>query len=343
MADRSHAQGVSIVQPESPLTRFLQNSWWLPAAVLAVLCGAFVLIRQAMSEGAVASLNEDWSRFAEQTEYDPNTGMLRGEPAALASLAGDFEGQPMGAWVRLTEATNRLEQNDLQGASEALAALRNEHPDHLLSSDPLPIGEDGAQQTLVDSLAAKIDARRRWEESHPELFGLPDPPDGAPRVRITTSQGDIVIALYRQEAPETTARFVELVTGGFFDGQAVHAVRKDLAIELGDPHTKTRPDEPDSWGLGGQNVGVPGETNALKFFRGAVATAPVVNEGEESSSRFMILSADGLRLGGQGVVFGVVVEGIELAESLDDVETAPGSLRPAERIEIESMRVEAGS
>ncbi len=338
MADRSHAQGVSIVKAESPMTRFLQNSWWLPAAVLAVLCGAFVLVRQAMSLGALDELSSDWSRFAEQTEYDPNTGLLRGEPAALSSLASDFKDQPMGAWVRLTEATNRLEQDDLEGASEALQALRSEHPDHMLTTEPMSVDAEGPARSLVDSLAAKIEARREWDAANPEVYALPDPDPRAPRVRVKTTKGDFVIALYRDRAPLTTAKFLESVSEEFFDGQAIHAIRKDQAIQLGDPHSAAENYE--TWGTGGQNRGVAGETNRLKHFRGAVATAPLVGTGEESSSRFQVVTADSHHLEGQGVVFGIVVEGMDVVEAMDDLETAPGSLRPAERVGVESIRVE---
>ena len=343
MADRSHAQGVSIVQPESPLTRFVQNRWWLPAAVVAVLCGGFVLVRQAMKEGANADLSKNWSRFGELTESDPATGLLRGEPAALASLAADFRDEPMGAWTRLTEVSSRLQQDDFVGASEALQALRSEHPDHMLSAEPLPIDADAPATTLVDSLAAKIEARRTWEEQNPEVFALPDPAPGSPRVRIKTTEGEFVIALYRDRAPETTRRFVELVSSEFYDGQAIHAVRKDMAIELGDPHTENQPEDYDSWGSGGMNQGVAGEKNRLKHFKGAVATAPTVGAGEVSSSRFQVLTADAHQFNARGVVFGIVVEGLDVTEKIDDLETAPGSLRPAERVDVESVRVEAGS
>ena len=48
------------------------------------------------------------------------------------------------------------------------------------------------------------------------------------RVRMTTSAGDIDIALYTEDCPETTGNFLRLVDDGFYNG--LHFHRKGLLI-----------------------------------------------------------------------------------------------------------------
>ncbi len=48
--------------------------------------------------------------------------------------------------------------------------------------------------------------------------------DDLPRVKLTTTKGDIVIELFENEAPETVGNFLSLVKKGFYDGLTFHRV-----------------------------------------------------------------------------------------------------------------------
>ena len=50
-------------------------------------------------------------------------------------------------------------------------------------------------------------------------------------VRMTTSTGDIDIALYTEDCPETTGNFLRLVDEEFYNGLHFHRVIKNFMIQ----------------------------------------------------------------------------------------------------------------
>ncbi len=56
-----------------------------------------------------------------------------------------------------------------------------------------------------------------------------------PRVRMSTSHGDIDIELYEDDAPNTVANFIELCEKHFFDGLKFHDVINNRWVQTGDP------------------------------------------------------------------------------------------------------------
>ncbi len=61
--------------------------------------------------------------------------------------------------------------------------------------------------------------------------------DDLPRVKLTTTQGEIVLELFENEAPQTVGNFVHLVESGFYDGVAFHRVIDGFMAQSGDPAT----------------------------------------------------------------------------------------------------------
>ena len=59
--------------------------------------------------------------------------------------------------------------------------------------------------------------------------------DDLPRVRLTTSQGDIVLELFENEAPIATANFISLVEKHYYDGTPFHRVLSGFMAQGGDP------------------------------------------------------------------------------------------------------------
>ena len=57
-------------------------------------------------------------------------------------------------------------------------------------------------------------------------------------VRMTTSAGDIDIALYTEDCPETTGNFLRLVDEEFYNGLHFHRVIKNFMIQGGCPRSK---------------------------------------------------------------------------------------------------------
>lgn len=118
--------------------------------------------------------------------------------------------------------------------------------------------------------------------------------DGCTHVLISTSLGDIEVALYNQ-TPKHRDNFVKLVGEGFYDGVLFHRVIKDFMIQTGDP--KSRNAAPgDMLGAGDPGYTIEAEIVYPQCFhkRGALAAARTgdnVNpERRSSGSQFYIVT-----------------------------------------------------
>ena len=145
-----------------------------------------------------------------------------------------------------------------------------------------------------------------------------------PRVKLETSQGDIVLELNTEKAPKTVENFVQYVKEGHYDGILFHRVIEGFMIQGGGydermSERKTRsPIENES-------------RNGLKNLRGAIAMART-SAPHSASSQFFINHRDNANLdypsfdGWGYAVFGQVVEGIEVVDAIAKVKT--GAVRP---------------
>jgi peptidylprolyl isomerase len=151
---------------------------------------------------------------------------------------------------------------------------------------------------------------------------------------LKTSKGDIGIALFEQDAPNTVANFVKLAKSGFYDGTKFHRVIKDFMIQGGDPQTK---DDAlaGRWGTGGPGYTFKDEIHANnKNARGTIAMA---NAGPDTNgSQFFINTADNNFLDGKHTVFGAVTSGMEAIEAIEAADTNEMD-RPLEPMVIESV------
>jgi len=129
---------------------------------------------------------------------------------------------------------------------------------------------------------------------------------------ISTAKGDIVVELDAGAAPKTVNNFVFLTREGFYDGLTFHRVDPGFVIQGGDPL---------GTGRGGPGYTVPAEIG-LEHVKGAVAMARLsdqVNpERASSGSQFYITLAETPHLDGAYTVFGEVVEGMDVVESISE-------------------------
>ncbi len=135
---------------------------------------------------------------------------------------------------------------------------------------------------------------------------------------INTNIGDILIKLEEEKAPLTTANFVALAEGNhpeaeeqykgkpFYDGLIFHRVIPQFMIQGGDPQ---------GTGSGGPGYKFDNETSdELSHKKGAVSMA---NSGPNTNgSQFFITVAPTPHLDGSYNVFGSVVAGQEIADSI---------------------------
>lgn len=141
---------------------------------------------------------------------------------------------------------------------------------------------------------------------------------------LKTEKGDIVIELNPQAAPMTVNSFIFLAENGWFDGVTFHRVIPGFVAQAGDP-TGT--------GYGGPGYAYENEVSAgLKYdMEGVVGMA---NAGPGSNgSQFFITMAPAPDLDGSYTIFGKVISGMDVVNSLTErnPQTDP-SLPPGDKI-----------
>ena len=91
-------------------------------------------------------------------------------------------------------------------------------------------------------------------------------------VVLETSQGQIVIEFFPDDAPNTVENFVNLADSGFYDGVIFHRIIPDFMIQGGDPLSK-EPELQNQWGTGDSGQNIEAEFNTIKHNRGIVSMA----------------------------------------------------------------------
>lgn len=136
----------------------------------------------------------------------------------------------------------------------------------------------------------------------------------APRVKLATSQGDIVVELYPDKAPKTVENFLQYVRDQHYDGTVFHRVMSNFMIQ-GGGFTHDLQQKP-------TKAPIPLEaTNGLKNDRGAIAMARTSNPNS-ATSQFFINTVNNPNLNapnpdGYGyTVFGKVVAGLDVVDKI---------------------------
>ena len=145
---------------------------------------------------------------------------------------------------------------------------------------------------------------------------------------MQTNHGSIRIELFDDDAPKTVDNFTKLAKKGFYNGVIFHRVIPDFMIQGGDP-TGT--------GSGGPGYQFEDEFNENRVERGALAMA---NAGPNTNgSQFFIVTADACPwLDGKHTVFGRVISGMQVVDSIEKVATGAND-RPVDDVKIESISV----
>jgi len=132
-------------------------------------------------------------------------------------------------------------------------------------------------------------------------------PDKKYKAVIATNRGTIELDFYPKHAPITVNNFVFLARQGYYNGVTFHRVINDFVIQGGDP-TGT--------GRGGPGYQFVDETagNPLKHERGMMSMA---NAGPNTNgSQFFITHSPQPHLDGKHTVFGKVVSGLDVVDSI---------------------------
>ncbi len=145
---------------------------------------------------------------------------------------------------------------------------------------------------------------------------------------LHTSEGDVQLELYPEDAPKTVQNFTKLADEGFYDGLTFHRVIPDFMIQAGCPRGD---------GTGGPGYSFEDEFNDNPVERGYLAMA---NAGPNTNgSQFFIVTIDAAPwLDGKHTVFGRVTSGLDVADAISSVERDARD-RPLEPVVIESIAI----
>jgi peptidyl-prolyl cis-trans isomerase A (cyclophilin A) len=156
-----------------------------------------------------------------------------------------------------------------------------------------------------------------WAQPASYLTPLPQFKDRAPaltqvtRVRFITTQGNILMELYPQAAPNAVARFTELVQKGFYDFTPIFRVVPEFVAQFGINWRGTFPDY---------------QSNNFKddpsYFALGPGTLAFAKAGPDTNSTQVFINyQDNSRLVQQGnfTAFGKVIEGLDVALSFPPV------------------------
>lgn len=189
-----------------------------------------------------------------------------------------------GAFDAVTMGAARSEQNDTQaGLNKNLARL-------------------------VESCLENFDEYRVLWQKEAEIRAAEAKADNLPRVKLTTTKGEIVVELFENEAPQSVANFLTLVKQGWYDGSPFHRV---LPMFMAQGGAKT--DD----GQGGPGYTIRCECYRPDYRRHFRGTLSMAHAGRDTgNSQFFLTFVPTAHLNGRHTAFGRVIEGMEVLGDL---------------------------
>ena len=139
--------------------------------------------------------------------------------------------------------------------------------------------------------------------------------------------GDLVIELFPEDAPQTVENFLDLAETGFYNNTLFHRIIEGFMIQGGDPNTKdTSTGAGNTWGRGGPGYSIPAEFNSLNHDRGIVSMARSTHP-DSGGSQFFIVHQDSHFLDGKYTVFGRIItqESFDTLDKIATRQTIPDS------------------
>ncbi len=161
---------------------------------------------------------------------------------------------------------------------------------------------------------------------------------------LSTDKGDMKIAFYYDVAPHTSAAFMGLAEGGYYDGLTFHRIVPNFVIQGGDPRGD---------GTGGPGYHIEAEFSSREHRPGVLSMArqgdPMEAQGamprpeaanSAGSQFFICLDYERTKqLDGRYTAFGQVVDGMDVVKQIGEAPTNPETQRPTTPQTIKSVRV----
>ncbi|NJN67018.1 MAG: peptidylprolyl isomerase [Chloroflexaceae bacterium] len=232
-------------------------------------------------------------------------------PVLITSLVvlGTFIG--LGVLLAGRSGSLQAEQARTEPAPLTAPPLRNEMGEGVAPVTDTSMLDASTEATENEPVQTPLpDAAAR--EEHTMAYPAPPPmtidPKKSYQATITTPRGDIVIRLRPDIAPQTVNSFVFLSREGFYNGLTWHRVIEGFMAQGGDP-TGT--------GMGGPGYNVPAEfTDKILFDRPGLVAMARASDPDSAGSQFFITTAPTPFLNQQYTIFGEVMQGQDVVNSI---------------------------
>jgi peptidyl-prolyl cis-trans isomerase A (cyclophilin A) len=147
---------------------------------------------------------------------------------------------------------------------------------------------------------------------------------------FNTNKGSFKIELFNDKAPLTTGNFIKLVDQGYYNGLIFHRVIPNFMIQGGCPH---------GTGRGGPGYTIRDEFHpSLKHDKKGMLS--MANAGPNTGgSQFFITVAPTPWLDDHHSIFGQVVEGMDVVETISKTQTGRND-KPLEDVIIQKITIE---
>jgi cyclophilin family peptidyl-prolyl cis-trans isomerase len=264
-------------------------------------------------------------------EYIPIDGgdqYERALPVVTMLIDGGNEDKELLAWGFLSAFMT----NDYELASKYLDKLQAnggiQAVTEAASKSDKNNSQAGLRQNVEQLLTASIqnlDQYRDLWAQESAIRAAEAKADDLPRVKLTTSKGEIVIELFENQAPGTVANFLTLVKDGFYDGSPFHRVLPGFMAQGG-----AKTDD----GAGGPGYKIRCECYKPDYRRHFRGTLSMAHAGRDTgSSQFFLTFVPTAHLNGRHTAFGRVIEGMEVMGDLQRRSTQHETVPPkADRI-----------
>jgi len=287
--------------------------------------------------------------------------------------------EPLLVWILAQRA---FENEDFGAARAGFQDLQNRFPTHFLcqqseypvqwrfdrnadkekdKKDPSappkkekPDLEAPAKGSLVASMLTQLDRIDSFRKANERFYKIEEP-DATPTVVVKTTVGEFKIRLYSKFAPEHCKNFLKRIEDGFYTGMYVDQIKRSVgrsfmsgktANEMRFGLASAKQDDRSRWSATEpSSIKLAWEESNLSHFPGMVAAEAESDRKQSSGDRVWINATDAAQSDGDRVIFGRVVEGLEIVKQITEEqfstleEGRQGSGKPQRNIQIESMTV----
>ncbi len=169
--------------------------------------------------------------------------------------------------------------------------------------------ENDAEAEVIKEAIEKFEQYRRYWESEKEYI-KEDEEKKAPRLRLETTRGVIVVELFQDDAPNTVDNFISLAEKGFYNDTQFHR-SGGWVVQGGDPL---------GCGIGGPGYCIKTEIvgNRRRHFSGYMGMARGGEKDTEGSQFYFVRSLRPRLDEGEYTVFGRIIEGMDVMLNLEE-------------------------